>query len=150
MKKFNEWCDRMDARLKDFNWNEFLTILFPFSIFFNKKKQKFNIGTVYDIKRGHPVTIRSEKIMPQYEQMYFKTNGTGGLAGSNFKTNGTGGLAGSNITDSQFSLDMVKTGLKREICDHIMNSDLFEWVIEDTPMGTKVAARIVVNKFENN
>jgi hypothetical protein len=127
----------MDARLKDFNWNEFLTILFPFSIFFNKKKQKINIGTVYDIKRGHPVTIRSEKIMSQYEQMYFKTNGTGGLAGS-------------NITDSQFSLDMVKIGLKREICDHIMNSDLFEWVIEDTPMGTKVAARIVVNKFENN
>ena len=127
-----------------------LGILFPFSAFIKSKNDTYHVGTIYNTKHGQPVTIRSEKIMSQYEQMYFKTNGTGGLAGSNFKTNGTGGLAGSNITDSQFSLDMVKTGLKREICDHIMNSDLFEWVIEDTPMGTKVAARIVVNKFENN
>ena len=114
-----------------------LGILFPFSAFIKSKNDTYHVGTIYNTKHGQPVTIRSEKIMPQYEQMYFKTNGTGGLAGS-------------NITDSQFSLDMVKTGLKREICDHIMNSDLFEWVIEDTPMGTKVAARIVVNKFENN
>ena len=124
MKKFNEWCDRMDARLKDFNWNEFLTILFPFSIFFNKKKQKFNIGTVYDIKRGHPVTIRSEKIMSQYERMYGKI-------------------------DSQFALDTVKMGIKREICDEIMRSDLFEWSIEDTAMGTRVAARVSVLNFNS-
>lgn len=135
MKKFNEWCDRMDAKLKDFDWKEFLYILFPFSIFSKKKQNLTNIGTVYNIKQGHPVTVRSEKIMSRYEQMYFKTSGTGGLAGS-------------NITDSQFSMDMVKMGLKREICDHIMNSDLFEWEIEDTPTGTRVGARIIVNKFE--
>ena len=78
--------------------------------------------------------------MTQYEKLY-GNNGTGGLAG----TNGTSGFVGGN-----FGIDMIKTGIKREICDEILKSDLFEWSIQETAMGTQVSARIIINKFENN
>ena len=102
-----------------------LRILFPFiSLFKNNKNETFHTGTVYDIKQGNPISIRSERIISQYEKMYGKI-------------------------DSQFAIDTVKMGIKREICDEIMRSDLFEWSIEETAMGTRIAARIIVNQFEN-
>jgi hypothetical protein len=45
------------------------------------------------------------------------------------------------------ALDSVKYGIRKEICDQIMKSDLFEWAIDETAMGTRVAARLIVNKF---
>ena len=95
-----------------------------FKIFKGTKNETGAVGTVYATKHGHPVTIRSEKIMSQYERMYGKL-------------------------DSQFALDTVKMGLKREICDEIMRSDLFEWSIEDTAMGTRIAARVSVLNFNS-
>ena len=100
-----------------------LGILFPWvSLFKSIKNETFYSNTLYDIKQGHPVIIRSEKIMSQYEKMYGRI-------------------------DSQFALDTVKMGIKHEICDEIMRSDLFEWQIEGTTMGTRVSARIIINKF---
>ena len=101
-----------------------LGILFPFSAFIKSKNDTYHVGTIYNTKHGQPVTIRSEKIMSQYERMYGKI-------------------------DSQFALDTVKMGIKREICDEIMRSDLFEWSIEDTAMGTRVAARVSVLNFNS-
>ena len=101
-----------------------LGILFPFSAFIKSKNDTYHVGTIYNTKHGHLVTIRSEKIMSQYERMYGKI-------------------------DSQFALDTVKMGIKREICDEIMRSDLFEWSIEDTAMGTRVAARVSVLNFNS-
>lgn len=99
-----------------------LGILFPFSVFMKSKNDTYHVGTIYNTKHGQPVTIRSEKIMSQYEKVYGKI-------------------------ESDFALNTVKMGLKREICDEIMRSDLFEWSIDETAMGTRVAARITVNKF---
>lgn len=101
-----------------------LGILFPFSAFVKSKNDTYHVGTIYNTKHGHPVTIRSEKIMSQYERMYGKI-------------------------DSQFALDTVKMGIKREICDEILRSDLFEWSIEDTAMGTRVAARVSVLNYNS-
>ena len=101
-----------------------LGILFPFSAFTKSKNDTYHVGTLYNTKHGHPVTIRSEKIMSQYERMYGKI-------------------------DSQFALDTVKMGIKREICDEIMRSDLFEWSIEDIGMGTKIGARLTVSDFNS-
>lgn len=86
-------------------------------------KESKNTNIVYDVRRGQPIVIRSEKILNQYEQMY-------------------GGKIASN-----FALDTIKMGMKREICDEIMRSDLFEWQFDETAMGTRVAARIIINKF---
>lgn len=60
--------------------------------------------------------------MSRYEQMYGKT-------------------------ESGFALDMIKTGMKREICDEIMKSNLFVWEFQETEIGTKICAKIIVNKF---
>lgn len=104
----------------------FMAIYDAFLNLFNLKKEisKEDIGTniVYDVRQGKPIIIKSEKIMSQYEKMYGKI-------------------------DSKFALDAVKMGLKREICDEIMRSDLFEWSIQETAMGTRIGARIIVNKF---
>ena len=81
---------------------------------------------VYDIRHGHPISIKAEHIVS-----------------NNILYNNT------TRAYSDFTLDTVKMGLKREICDEILRSDLFEWQIEETAMGTRVAARIIVNKFEN-
>lgn len=90
---------------------------------FNRKKEiKNGTNIVYDVRQGNPIVIKSEKIMSQYERVYGKI-------------------------ESDFALNTVKAGLKREICDEIMRSDLFEWSIDETAMGTRVAARIIVNKF---
>jgi hypothetical protein len=140
MKKFNEWCDRMDEKLKDFNFQDFLYILFPISMFFKRKQKETSKNIVYNIRHGKPIIVQSQKTMTQYEKLY-GNNGTGGLAG----TNGTSGFVGGN-----FGIDMIKTGIKREICDEILKSDLFEWSIQETAMGTQVSARIIINKFENN
>lgn len=94
-------------------------------------------NTVYVTKQSQPVIIRSEKMMGEIERLY----AIDGVP-RNFGTSGNAGL------NSNFALDMVKQGLRREICDEIMKSDLFEWSIEETAMGTRVAARIIVNKFE--
>lgn len=91
-------------------------------LFKRTKNDAYHVGTIYNTKHGQPITIRSEKIMSQYERMYGKL-------------------------DSDFALNTVKMGLKREICDEIMRSDLFEWSIDETTMGTRVAAKITVNKF---
>ena len=91
---------------------------------FNRTKEiKNGTNIVYDVRQGNPIVIKSEKIMSQYEKMYGKI-------------------------DSKFAMDAIKVGIKREICDEIMRSDLFEWSIDETAMGTRVAARIFVNKFE--
>lgn len=91
----------------------------------NVVKDSKNTSIVYDVRHGTPVVIRSEKIMSQYEQLYG---------------------AGEAMRPG-FALDSVKYGIKREICEQIMKSDLFEWAIDETAAGTRVAARIIVNKF---
>jgi hypothetical protein len=88
-------------------------------------KESKNTNIVYDIRHGKPVVIQSEKYMNQYD----KTYGAG------------------EAMRPGFALDSVKYGMKREICDQIMKSDLFEWSIDETITGTRVAARIIVNKF---
>jgi hypothetical protein len=125
MSKINELLDKK-IDLKAFLAGPFTAIYDTLLNLFNLRKETTNTGKpfIYDIRQGNPVSIRSEKILNQYEQMY-----------------------GSKI-DSKFALDTIKMGMKREICDEIMRSDLFEWSIEDTAMGTRVAARIIVNKFE--
>jgi hypothetical protein len=120
-------------KIKDFlnNKIDFKTILStgPFEVIYNIFNRRIvksfnNTHIVYDVRTSQPIDIRSEKIIPQYNMMY------------------TGKI------DSKFALDSVKYGIKREICDEIMRSDLFEWSIDETTMGTRVAARIIVNKFE--
>jgi hypothetical protein len=49
--------------------------------------------------------------------------------------------------DSKFALDAIKVAIARDICDQLMKSDAFEWAIEETQMGTHVAAIIIVNNF---
>lgn len=88
-------------------------------------KESRNTNIVYDVRRGQPIVIKSEKIMSQYDKLY-------GV--------GEGMRPG-------FALDSVKYGIKREICDQIMKGDLFEWAIDETASGTRVAARLIVNKF---
>lgn len=130
MKRFNEWCDQMDAKLKDFEWREILSILFPFSSFFNRKpKNQFETGKVfkYDVKTGNPIQIRSTKSMSNMEMLY-----------------GTDVSRGTN-----FALDMIKTAIRKEICDDIMKGDFIDWQIQDTPNGTQITGRLIVNKFSN-
>jgi hypothetical protein len=130
MKKFNEWCDQMDAKLKDFEWREILSILFPFSSFFNRKpKNQFETGKVfkYDVKTANPIQIRSTKNMSNMEMLY-----------------GTDVSRGTN-----FALDMIKTAIRKEICDDIMKGDFIDWQIQDTPNGTQITGRLIVNKFLN-
>lgn len=88
-------------------------------------KESKNTNIVYDVRRGQPIVIKSEKIMSQYEKLYG---------------------AGEAMRPG-FALDSVKYGIKREICDQIMKGDLFEWAIDETAIGTRVAARLIVNKF---
>lgn len=111
--------------LKVFLAGPFTAIYDTFLNLFNLRKETTNTGKpfIYDIRQGNPIIIKSEKIMSQYEKMYGKI-------------------------DSKFAMDAVQMGIKREICDEIMRSDLFEWSIDETAMGTRVAARIIVNKFE--
>jgi hypothetical protein len=96
-----------------------------YSMFSRKVVKESNTNIVYDVRRGHPVVIKSEKIMSQYEKLYG---------------------AGEAMRPG-FALDSVKYGMKREICDQIMKGDLFEWSIDETASGTRVAARLIVNKF---
>ena len=125
MKRFNDWCDQMDRNLKNFDWKEVLYLLFPFSIF--KPKNQFETGKVfkYDVKLGNPIQIRSTKNMSNMEMLY-----------------GTDVTRGTNI-----ALDMIKMSIKREICDEIMKSDLIDWATEDTPNGTQITGRLMVNQF---
>ena len=128
MKKFNEWCDRMDQNLKNFDWKEILYLLFPFSLFYKRKpKNETGKAFVYDTKIGNPIQIRSTKSMSNMEMLY----------GSDFSTSGGG----------NFALDMIKMGIKRDICDEIMKGDLIDWATEDTQTGTQITGRIIVNKF---
>ena len=94
---------------------------------FNRRtiKDSSNTNFVYDFRNSQPISIRSEKIMSQYEQLY----------------------SAREAMRPGFALDSIKYGIKREICDQIMKSDLFEWAIDETASGTRVAARIIVNKF---
>jgi translation elongation factor EF-1alpha len=120
----------MDAKLKDFEWREILSILFPFSSFFNRKpKNQFETGKVfkYDTKVGNPIQIRSTKNMSNMEMLY----GTDFSWGTNFAS------------------DMIKTAIKKEICDDIMKGDFIDWQIQDTPNGTQITGRLIVNKFSN-
>jgi translation elongation factor EF-1alpha len=120
----------MDAKLKDFEWREILSILFPFSSFFNRKpKNQFETGKVfkYDVKTGNPIQIRSTKSMSNMEMLY-----------------GTDVSRGTN-----FALDMIKTAIRKEICDDIMKGDFIDWQIQDTPNGTQITGRLIVNKFLN-
>ena len=91
----------------------------------NVVKDSKNTSIVYDVRHGTPIVIKSEKIMSQYEKLYG---------------------AGEAMRPG-FALDSVKYGIKREICDQIMKGDLFEWAIDETAAGTRVAARLIVNKF---
>jgi hypothetical protein len=124
MSKINELLDKK-IDLKAFLAGPFTAIYDTFLNLFNLRKETTNTGKpfIYDIRQGNPISIRSEKILSQYEKMYGKI-------------------------DSKFAMDTIQMGMKREICDQIMQSDLFEWQIEETAMGTRVAARIIVNKFE--
>jgi hypothetical protein len=125
MSKIKDILDKK-IDLKDFLIGPIMLIYDSVLNLFNIRKETLNTSNpfIYDIRQGHPISIRSEKILNQYEQMY-----------------------GSKI-DSKFALDTIKMGMKREICDEIMRSDLFEWQFDETAMGTRVAARIIVNKFE--
>lgn len=91
-----------------------------------KKKPENNYSTrpfIYDVRQGHPISIKAERTLTQYEKMYGKI-------------------------ESEFAMNTIKMGMKREICDYIIQSDLFEWQIEETANGTRVAARIIINKFD--
>jgi len=98
----------------------------PFGAIYNLFSRKVikdtkNTSIVYDVRLSQPVVIRSEKYMSDY---FSKSNINAGIA-----------------------IDSVKHGMKREICDEIMRSDLFEWSIDETAMGTRVAAKLIINKF---
>jgi hypothetical protein len=59
-------------------------------------------------------------------------------------------LYGSDVSrGTNFALDAVKAGIKREICEEIMKGDLIEWMTQDTPAGTQITGRLIVNKFSN-
>jgi len=124
MSKINELLDKK-IDLKAFLAGPFTAIYDTLLNLFNLRKETTNTGKpfIYDIRHGNPISIKSEKFLSQYEKMYGKIN-------------------------SKFAMDTIKMGMKREICDQIMQSDLFEWQIEETANGTRVAARIIVNKFE--
>lgn len=77
---------------------------------------------IYHIGSKGSTIIRSERVLSQYEQTYGKM-------------------------DSKFALDAIKVAIARDICDQLMKSDAFEWAIEETQMGTHVAAIIIVNNF---
>lgn len=125
MKKFNEWCSRMDEKLKDVSFQDFFYALFPFSMFFKRKQKETSKNLVYNIKHGNPIQIRSTKSMSNMEMLY-----------------------GSDVSrGTNFALDAVKAGIKREICEEIMKSDLIEWMTQDTPSGTQITGRLIVNKF---
>ena len=134
MKKFNEWCDRMDQNLKNFDWKEILYLLFPFSLFYKRKpKNETGKAFVYDTKIGNPIQIRSTRNMSNMEMMY----------GTDFSTSGSCNAS----TSGNFAMDMYKAGIAREICEQIMKGDLIDWATEDTQNGTQITGRIIVNKF---
>lgn len=83
-----------------------------------------NTNIVYDVRKGEPVVISNQK----YVGNYFNH---------------------SNLKEG-IGIDSIKFGMKREICEEIMKSDLFEWSLEETPMGKKIVAKIIVNKFKIN
>jgi len=123
MKGFNEWCNRIDERLKNFNWKEYFSMLFPF--FKRQPKNETGKAFLYKTKLGSPIQIRSIKNMSNMEMLY-----------------------GSDVSlGTNFALDTIKVAMKREICDEIMRSDLFEWSTRDTQTGTQIEARIIINKF---
>jgi hypothetical protein len=123
MSKINDLLDKK-IDLKAFLTGPFTAIYDTLLNLFNLRKEtSTGANLVYDIRHGNPISIKSEKFLSQYEKMYGKIN-------------------------SKFAMDTIKMGMKREICDQIMQSDLFEWQIEETANGTRVAARIIVNKFE--
>ena len=135
MEKFNQWCSKMDTNLekyitsiKSFDFREFICIIFPiFSSVFNIKKNPNPYNNfVYETKYSMPISVKAEHVVS-----------------NNILYNTTKAY-------SDFSLDTIKMGLKREICDEILRSDLFEWEIIETAMGTRVAARISVNNFSEN
>ncbi len=113
--------------LREFLAGPFMAIYDTINNLLNrKKKPENNYSTqpfIYDVRQGHPISVKAEMTLTQYEKMYGKI-------------------------ESEFAMNTIKMGLKREICEQIMQSDLFEWQIEETAMGTKVAARIIVNKFD--
>jgi hypothetical protein len=134
MKRFNEWCDRMDENLKNFDWKEILYFLWPISMFFKRKpKNETGKAFVYDTKIGNPIQIRSTRNMSNMEMMY----------GTDFSTSGSGNAS----TSGNFAMDMYKAGIAREICDEIMKGNLIDWATEDTQNGTQITGRIIVNKF---
>ena len=126
MKRFNEWCTRMDEKIENFDWKEILYLLFPISMFF-KRQPKNETGKAfrYDVKLGNPIQIRSTKNMSNMEMLY-----------------GTDVSRGTN-----FALDSVKAAIKREICEEIMKSDLIDWATQDTQNGTQITGRLIINKF---
>jgi hypothetical protein len=134
MKRFNEWSDRMDEKLKNIDWKEILYFLWPISMFFKRKpKNETGKAFIYDTKIGNPIQIRSTRNMSNMEMMY----------GTDFSTSGSGNAS----TSGNFAMDMYKAGIAREICEQIMKGDLIDWATEDTQNGTQITGRIIVNKF---
>jgi hypothetical protein len=134
MKRFNEWSDRMDEKLKNIDWKEMLYFLWPISMFFKRKpKNETGKAFIYDTKIGNPIQIRSTRNMSNMEMMY----------GTDFSTSGSGNAS----TSGNFAMDMYKAGIAREICEQIMKGDLIDWATEDTQNGTQITGRIIVNKF---
>ena len=134
MKRFNEWSDRMDEKLKNIDWKEMLYFLWPISMFFKRKpKNETGKAFIYDTKIGNPIQIRSTRNMSNMEMMY----------GTDFSTSGSTNAS----TSGNFAMDMYKAGIAREICEQIMKGDLIDWATEDTQNGTQITGRIIVNKF---
>jgi hypothetical protein len=101
----------------------------PFSVIYDIFSRRVikapnNTNIVYDVRKGEPVVISNQK----YVGNYFNH---------------------SNLKEG-IGIDSIKFGMKREICEEIMKSDLFEWSLEETPMGKKIVAKIIVNKFKVN
>jgi len=122
MKKFNEWCNIIDTKLQNFNFMNFLYFLFP--MFFQKKPLETLKSFVYETKVGQPIIIRSDK--------HIENNGS---------------VYGTNIANTSNAIHVIKESMKREICEEIMKSDLIEWQYQDTPFGTKISARLIINNF---
>jgi|TARA_R110000822_G_scaffold11613_5_gene42265 hypothetical protein len=119
MKKFNEWCSRIDDKLKNYDFKNLLYSMFP--MFFYIKP---DTGRVWVNKGNTNIQIYAQTYMSDSDML----NGTHIPTATNLK------------------LTEIKEKLKRELFEQIMNNDLIEWAYQDTPTGTQISARLIINK----
>lgn len=102
MKKFNEWCDRMDAKLKDFEWKDLLYSLFPISIFFKRKQNQFETGKIIHVPT-QTLRFKVQKDISQFRKIYGES------------------------ADIGMSMDMIKKAMVNELTEKIAESGAIEF-----------------------